>query len=268
MTTTPAPSSVPRSLAVLRERARSLDATREDVDALLEAMSRPVSPQEEPRLRADVLHLILDDPMLGGLRGGDGRRVDETAAQALLALGAAPARELSPHGQKVLQHVRVTQAAAVAKPRALDAGGAQPGTSWRTVVGSVLLAWGVVETGAVLSWQVPWQITVGCLGAVGLTMFWPGMLLRSTSRNRRSYGLSAMTLSLAIVVMLLVSFLSVLGGGSPEVIKQIQAILNTTLVGGMVRAFVFVCVLVAMPPEPLPAARPGRVTPPRRAPRG
>jgi hypothetical protein len=104
MTTPTEPSVRGPSLPELRDRARSLEAEPADIDALLVAMDRPVVPGEDVRSRADVLQRIIDDPVLGGLRGGDRRRVDETAVHALLALGEPYAHELSADGQRLLQN--------------------------------------------------------------------------------------------------------------------------------------------------------------------
>jgi hypothetical protein len=104
MTTPPAPSVRAPSLPELRDRARSLEAEPADIDALLAAMDRPVMADEDVRSRADVLQRIIDDPVLGGLRGGDQRRVDETAVHALLALGEPYAGELSADGQRLLRN--------------------------------------------------------------------------------------------------------------------------------------------------------------------
>ena len=74
----------------------------EEVDALLVGMERPCRSDAEARERADLLHQLIEDPWLGGFRGGDGRRVDQTAARTLVALGEPYASELSPQERKVL----------------------------------------------------------------------------------------------------------------------------------------------------------------------
>ncbi|MBM7112737.1 hypothetical protein [Archangium primigenium] len=86
----------------LRERARSSEAGQEDIDALLAECDRVLGPEEDKRERFRVLHLIIEDSFLGGFRGGDQRRVDETAARAVLALGEPYAQELSATGRDVL----------------------------------------------------------------------------------------------------------------------------------------------------------------------
>ncbi len=90
------------SLLLLRERARASEAGQEDIDALLAECDRVPGPEEDKRERFRVLHLVLEDPFLGGFRGSDQRRVDETAARAVLALGEPYAQELSATGRDVL----------------------------------------------------------------------------------------------------------------------------------------------------------------------
>jgi hypothetical protein len=102
MTQPPTPPP-PLTLAQLRERARAMESGRKEVDELLVALSRPVWPGENVRQRAEQLHLILDDPWLGGFRGSDGRLVSGVAAQALVALGEPYASELSEAGREALK---------------------------------------------------------------------------------------------------------------------------------------------------------------------
>lgn len=91
------------SLRVLWEQARAPDAARYEVDRLLRGLSLPLAPGEDARARADLLHLILDDPRLRAFRGSDGRRVEAVAARALVALGHPYALELAPESLEVMR---------------------------------------------------------------------------------------------------------------------------------------------------------------------
>ena len=101
-TTAPALEQAIPSLRELRDQAQKPGADLEELDALLMGMDRPRQSDEEARERADVLHLIIEDPWLGGFRGSDRRRLDETAARALVDLGEPYASKLSPRGRELL----------------------------------------------------------------------------------------------------------------------------------------------------------------------
>ncbi len=93
----------PQALEELRLRARAMESGQDDRDALLNEIERTPTPDEDLRARANVLHVIMDDPWLGGFAGSDGRRVDAAAAQALVNLGEPYASELSPEGRAALE---------------------------------------------------------------------------------------------------------------------------------------------------------------------
>ena len=185
--TASAPPTPRPSLAELRERARALEAERTDIDALLVAMGEPLAPEEDARARADVLHRLIDDPVLGGMRGGDQRRVDETAVHALLALGEPYASELSEDGQKLLQRTRteppepaVGKAANERAPAAEEDAFEGAGSA---VIGLLAMIWSVVEVlhpvfeyGTRLVSRGPEFLLLFVLSA-GLTLFAPGLLL-------------------------------------------------------------------------------------------
>ena len=92
----------PLTLEALRDRARAMESSAADRDALLDELSRAPESDEDLRARADVLRLIFEDPWLGGHTGSDGRRVDGVAARALVDLGEPYASELSPEGHALL----------------------------------------------------------------------------------------------------------------------------------------------------------------------
>jgi hypothetical protein len=135
------------SFVELYERARSLEAEPADIDALLVAMDRPVIPGESVRSRADVLQRIIDNPVVGGLRGADRRRVDETAVHALLALGEPYARELSAEGQQLLERAAgaARHAPAEKKPEGRDEPGGHSGPAGDLLLGVMSVLCGLVE---------------------------------------------------------------------------------------------------------------------------
>jgi hypothetical protein len=149
MTTPPRPSVRVPALAALLERARSLEAEPEDIDALLAAMDRPVAPGESVRARAEVLQRIIHDPVLGGLRGADQRRVDATAAHALVALGEPYAGELSAAGRELLGDARSHARAQPAIGKDANVDVAPPPLQVKSprspVIGALAVLWGLAE---------------------------------------------------------------------------------------------------------------------------
>lgn len=89
-------------MRILWEQARAPDAARYEVDRLLRGLAQPLAPGEDARDRADLLHLILDDPRLRDFRGSNGRRVEAVAARALVALGHPYALELAPESLEAM----------------------------------------------------------------------------------------------------------------------------------------------------------------------
>ncbi|MFL5358528.1 hypothetical protein [Archangium sp.] len=191
----PNPPSKPRvqpPLDVLRERARGMEAGRAEVDALLLGLSQPLRPQETVRARADVLHLIINDPWLGGFTGSDGRRVDGAAAQALVALEPSFASELSPEGNAALERAELASQGFVSyddpPPVVL---------SKRQHVGQGLaLMLGVLELGLVLlvGNGLP-KLLLG-LTFVALTSFMP-VFVATSEQGIRNRGLHYVCLVLA-----------------------------------------------------------------------
>jgi hypothetical protein len=198
--------SLPLSLKELRERVLAPEAEREDLDALLVEMTRPARPDEDLRARADVLHRLIEDPVLRGLRGRDMRRVDETAVCALVALGEPYASELSAEGRKILQSVSP-------KPigeEANEAPEADEAWSWGPLIGGVAIAWSVAEVllpvvslGTELLSKDSFKMMFVAMLCAGLTLFVPGLLL-----SRRSLG--PVTRSVFVVLILLTGL--VMGG--------------------------------------------------------
>ena len=247
------------TLSALRDRARSLDARPQDIDALLMALDRPVWPGENVRPRADVLHTLIDDPVLGGLRGSDRRRVDETAVHALLALGEPYASELSADGQKVLQNAPPPprrRPPIEAEDDDASAGAVESRFSPRRVVAVAFLIWGVVEVGFLLN------SPMGSFGALlallsVLTMTVPGLLLRRPlPRDRRTgpYDLYLVLNTCAIPFMLVVGVFSMFFGGSNEVNAQITAFLTAMVFGAGARLLLVIALAWA---RSTARARPG-----------
>jgi hypothetical protein len=84
------------SLTELVDVLRGPAVMKEDVDAFLVAIGRPVADYESPRERADLLLALLEDPELRDYMGNDGRTVRVAAVEALLALGYPYALEIPP----------------------------------------------------------------------------------------------------------------------------------------------------------------------------
>ncbi|RKG67969.1 hypothetical protein D7V88_40865, partial [Corallococcus terminator] len=83
--------------AELLDAVRSPGAVRADIDAFIAAMGRPLTEEETPRARADVLlDLMARENPLGDYRGLDGTKVRHAAQAALLSLGYPYALELPP----------------------------------------------------------------------------------------------------------------------------------------------------------------------------
>ncbi|ATB27639.1 hypothetical protein [Melittangium boletus] len=203
--TSPTIPSLPRSLAELRERARALEAEPADIDALLVAMAQPAALDEDVRARADVLHRIIDDPVLGGLRGADRRRVDETAVHALLALGEPYASELSAEGRKLLRDAPSRNAMgkeANGLPTTADGE-----WSWSYLLGMLAVTWSFVEilylaieldTKLATAKGVT-QLLFAALSA-GLTLFAPGLLLKQRHPPGPVSQATFVTLTLLVLI--------------------------------------------------------------------
>lgn len=84
------------SLAELREAVRSPGVLREDVDALLRGLVRPLAEDETPRARADFLLSLIEAQEMRELEGSNGRTVRAAAVKALLDLGYPYALEVPP----------------------------------------------------------------------------------------------------------------------------------------------------------------------------
>jgi hypothetical protein len=90
---------VPLEADTLLARMRVLNepgVTPDEVDRFLAGLSAHGPPGEPPRVRADVMLDILEDPRLCRLTGTDGRRVGVAALEALLGLGYPYALEVTP----------------------------------------------------------------------------------------------------------------------------------------------------------------------------
>ncbi len=155
----PDPRAPVDPLNVLRERVRAPDAGPEDLRALLAECTRPLLPHEDVPARAQALGLLLEDPFLGGLRDARQRRVDETAARALVALGAPHLQALSPEVRRVLEQLKVEPSAPPppepAAPRA-----------WPRRLAQGVLAWGALEVLGAWGLILSWNTESGLLGGV------------------------------------------------------------------------------------------------------
>lgn len=88
------PGTIP--LLARLEDLRGPGVTAGEVDAFLAGLSAPRPPDEPPRLRADLLLDVLEDPRVAEFTGSDGRRVGAVALEALLGLGYPYALEVTP----------------------------------------------------------------------------------------------------------------------------------------------------------------------------
>jgi hypothetical protein len=256
MTTSPSTPSATVSLSALRERARALEATPQDIDALLAAMARPAISEEPVRSRADVLHLLIEDPVLGGLRGSDGRRVDETAVQALVALGEPYAAELSADGQKLLQNAPPLPAPDDEDEE--DEEERPEDGRWRLLLGPFLVACGLIETRVAWVWlsQVHWPALFWpCLALSGLTVMGPGLLLmlRPTERSPGLYTTIRSRLLYPSMLLLLVSATVSIGLSSMGGSRQYGRLGAAMMAGLVIRFFVLLSLNKAVneaPPSP------------------
>ena len=98
----PQPESLP-PLKVLVEQARSPNAGRAEVDALLRGLAQPPRPGEEAHERAELLRHLLDDKRLRSFIGSQGRQVHGAAAQAMVALGEPYSQQLSPQDRVAMR---------------------------------------------------------------------------------------------------------------------------------------------------------------------
>ncbi len=153
----------PPPLTVLVEQARSPNAGRAEVDALLLGLAQPPRPGEEAHERAELLRRILDDKRLRSFVGSQGRQVHGAAAQAMVALGEPYSQQLSPQDRVAMRAAqsRAAQSAAERTERteptepadSQDEAREPPpeGLSFRQMVGRVLLmAVGAIELYVIL----------------------------------------------------------------------------------------------------------------------
>ncbi|MFL5347449.1 MAG: hypothetical protein ACJ8AT_21905 [Hyalangium sp.] len=84
------------SLAVLLDVVRAPGVMRSDVDALLQGLARPLSENESPRSRADLLLSLIESEEVGDMVGSEGTPVRAVAVQALLDMGYPYALEIPP----------------------------------------------------------------------------------------------------------------------------------------------------------------------------
>lgn len=244
------PSPTPRTLLeVLRDRVRALEATPQDTDALLRAMDRPLGPQEDVRRRAQVLHLIIEDAALGGLRGSDGRRVDQTAVHAFVALGEPYASALSATGQRILASAPPPPLAPSApwkEPDAPDAGASSMRLSARHVIGVIAVSWGVFE---LLYPHEPGGFfsKVGPLMAL-FSVIAPGLLLclRSARQSRALYVLCSILEFWLVAGMVVLGSASFLLGGSGAANREIAHFATLMLFGVVARTSVLFSLLGAL----------------------
>ncbi|MBM7112736.1 hypothetical protein [Archangium primigenium] len=169
----------------LCERVRAPDAGPEDLRSLLAECTRPLLPHEDTAARARALGLLLEDPFVGGLRDARHRRVDETAARALVALGEPHLQALSPEARRVLDQLEV-------KPSAPPP--PEPGAprAWPQHLALGVLAWGAIEalcaSGLIVSWNTESALFGGvlvllALVLVGVTLGVPCDILLSRQRR-------------------------------------------------------------------------------------
>ncbi|WP_375766319.1 hypothetical protein NR798_32100 [Archangium gephyra] len=109
-------SESPPPLTVLVEQARSPNAGRAEVDALLLGLAQPPRPGEEAHERAELLRQILDDKRLRSFIGSQGRQVHGAAAQAMVALGEPYSQQLSPQDRVAMRAAEARAAQSRARP--------------------------------------------------------------------------------------------------------------------------------------------------------
>jgi hypothetical protein len=203
MTGRTSPSVSPsEGLDALRARVHAPEGGREDLDALLVEIDRPLADGENARHRAEQLRRIVADTWLAEFTGTDGRRANEAAAQALRTLDVSSTPDPPP-----------------ARPfanldEAEEATGSE-GLSWRHVVGVLGLAMGVCEGGVLLE-TFSWGGVPLALGGTGPSVIMPALVLmrRPGAHNRFHYGLSASiaalsTLPWALVALVLMAFVEI-----------------------------------------------------------
>jgi hypothetical protein len=180
-----------------------MEAGRAEVDALLLGISQPLRPGESARARAELLHRIIDDPWLGGFKGSDGRRVDEAAALALVALEPSFASELSPDGKAVLERAELASQGFVIHDELPSVG-----LSKRQQVGQGLsLGLGVLELGLLLLWGKGLAWLLLGFAFLALTAFAPALVATSEQgiRNRVLHYVCLVFAALPSVPWLLVA---------------------------------------------------------------
>ncbi|WP_434384742.1 hypothetical protein [Melittangium boletus] len=195
-------------LLPLRERARAPDAGPEDLQALLAECTRPLLPHEDVPARARALGLLLEDPFLGGLRDARHRRVDETAARALVALGAPHLQALSPEARRVLDQLEVEPSA----PPPPEPGAPR---AWPQHLALGVLAWGALEAlgaaGLIVSWNTESALFGGvlvllALTLVGVTLGVPCDILLSRQRRFSPFAYLAAAVDAVGSGLLMLSF--------------------------------------------------------------
>jgi hypothetical protein len=137
---------------------RSVGVTPDEVASFVDGLSMPLSPDESPRIRADLLLGVLEDERLCTLRTPDGRRVGGAALEALQELGFPYALEVTP---TMLARVREHQAAAMPMNGLLGGLG--------TAVASSALVWAVYLPNVPAEYKV-W-LSVLLLGPVAISVF-------------------------------------------------------------------------------------------------
>jgi hypothetical protein len=88
--------AAPVALSALLEGVRSSSVGRQDVDALLAGLARPLDADESPQARADFLLSLLNSRHLCSMKGSQGLTVQTAAVRAIMELGHPYALEIPP----------------------------------------------------------------------------------------------------------------------------------------------------------------------------
>ncbi|MDC0707574.1 hypothetical protein POL68_03745 [Stigmatella sp. ncwal1] len=101
--------AAPMALSALLEQVSSLAGGRQEVDALMEGLTRPLAADESPRERADFLLSLLNSHHLRSMLSSQGGTVEAAAVRALMELGHPYALEIPPEAMDSLHEDSLTR---------------------------------------------------------------------------------------------------------------------------------------------------------------